>query len=201
MHGVNNRGPIEKSWNPPLRRSGMSQDNGEEFRKQTTYWMNANTDTSRPKNSFSSSAPVASTLRADKGKGKELAPSPELRIYTGQDTKGKAKEVNPMFELGTHGHSSADEEIFSPGAAAQRRLADLGNVNPPLGDVFGGAGGNDRLNGLSGMNNSRDIGGHTLGDLGTSGLGMGGLGLGNNRGSGAQGGASSSPSSTTRTGT
>jgi hypothetical protein len=103
-----------------------------------------------------------------------------------------------MFELGTHGHSPADEEIFSPGAAAQRRHADLRNMSPLQGDVFGGAGGNDHLNGLSGMYNSRDIGGHTLGDLGTSGLGMGRLG--NSRGSGAQGGASSS-SSTTRTGT
>jgi len=158
----------------------MSQGNGEEFRKQTTYWMNANTDGSRPKNSFASSAPVASssTLRVDdKGKGKELAPSPDVRSYTGQDTKGKAKEVNPMFGLGIHGHSPADEEIFSPGAAAQRRLADLRNMSPLQGDIFGGAGG-----------------------LGTSGLGMGGLGIG--RGSGAQGGgASSSPSSTTRTGT
>lgn len=180
----------------------MSQDNGEGFRKQTTYWMNANTDASKPKNGFDSSAPVASssTLRVDKGKGKELAPSPEVRSYTGQDTKGKAKEVNPMFELGVHGHSPADEEIFSPGAAAQRGLADLRNMSPPQGDIFGGAGGNnDHLNGLSGMYNSRDIGGRTLGGLGTSGLGMGGLGIG--RGSGAQGGVSSSPSSTTRTGT
>ena len=179
----------------------MSQDNGEGFRKQTTYWMNANTDASRPKNSFASSVPVASssTLRVDKGKAKELAPSPEVRSYTGQDTKGKAKEVNPMFELGIPGHSLADEEIFSPGAAAQHRLADLRNMSPLQGDIFGGAGGNDHLNGLSGMYNSRDIGGRTLGGLGSSGLGMGGLGIG--RGSGAQGGASSSPSSTTRTGT
>jgi len=163
--------------------------------------MNANTDASRPKNSFASSVPVASssTLRVDKGKAKELAPSPEVRSYTGQDTKGKAKEVNPMFELGIPGHSLADEEIFSPGAAAQHRLADLRNMSPLQGDIFGGAGGNDHLNGLSGMYNSRDIGGRTLGGLGSSGLGMGGLGIG--RGSGAQGGASSSPSSTTRTGT
>jgi hypothetical protein len=179
----------------------MSQDNGEGFRKQTTYWMSPNTDASRPKNSFASLAPVASssTLRVDKGKGKELAPSPEVRSYTAQDTKGKAKEVNPMFELGIHGHSLADEEIFSPGAAAQRRLAGLRNMSPLQGDIVGGAGGNDHLNGLSGMYNGRDIDGRTLGDLGTPGLGMGGLGIG--RGSGAQGGANSSPSSTTRTGT
>jgi hypothetical protein len=163
--------------------------------------MNPNTDASRPKNSFASLAPVASssTLRVDKGKGKEPAPSPEVRSYTAQDTKGKAKEVNPMFELGIHGHSLADEEIFSPGAAAQRRLADLRNMSPLQGDIIGGAGGDDHLNGLSGMYNGRDIDGRTLGDLGTPGLGMGGLGI--RRGSGAQGGASSSPSSTTRTGT
>ena len=194
--GVNRR-PIEKSWNPLLRRSGMSQDNGEGFRKQTTYWMNPNSDASRPKNSLASSAPVASssTLRVDKGKGKELAPSPEARRYTGQDTKGKAKEVNPVFELGIPEYSPADEEIFSPGAAAQRRLADRRNMNPLQGDIFGG----DHLNGLPGMGNSRDIGGRYLGGLGTSGLGMGGLGIGG--GSGAQDGASSLPSSTNRTGT
>jgi tetratricopeptide (TPR) repeat protein len=196
-----NGGPIEKSWNPLLRRSDMSQDNGEGFRKQTTYWMDPNADALRPRNSFAPSTPVASssTIRVDKGKGKELAPSPEVRSYTAQDTKGKAKEGNPMFELNTHGHSPADEEIFSPGAAAQRRLANLRNMSPLQGDIFGGAGGNDHLNGLSGMFNSRDIGGRTLGGLGTSGLGMGGMGIG--RDSGAQGGASSSPSSTTRTGT
>jgi hypothetical protein len=195
-----NCGPIEKSWNPLLRRSGMPQDNGEGFSKQTTYWLNPNADASRPKNRFASSAPVArassSTLRADKGKGKELTLPPEVRSYTAQDTKGKAKEVNPM---GIHRHSLADEEIISPGAAAQRTLADLRNMIPLQGETFGGAGGSDHLNGLSSMYNSRDIGGRTLGGSGTSGLVMGGPGIGG--GSSAQGGASSSPSSTTRTGT
>ena len=158
----------------------MSQDNGngEAFRKQTTHWMNPNTDSSRPKSSFASSAPVASssTLRVDKGKGKALVPPPGVRNYTAQDTKGKAKEVDPMFELGIPGHSLADEEIFSPGAAAQRRLTGLRNTSPLQGDIFGGAGGNDHLNGWSGMGNSRS--GRTLGGLVTSGSGMGGLGIG-----------------------
>ena len=127
----------------------MSQGNGEAFRKQTTHWMNPNTDSSRPKNSLASSAPVASssTLRVDKGKGKALAPSPEVRSYIAQDTKGKAKEVDPMFELGIPGNSLADEEISSPGAVAQRRLAGPRNMSPLQGDIFGGAGGNDHFNG------------------------------------------------------
>ena len=78
-----------------------------------------------------------------------------------------------MFELGIPGHSLADE-IFSPGAAAQRRLTGPRNMSPLQGDVFGGAGGNDHLNGWSGMGNSRS--GRTLGGLGTFGSGMNGLG-------------------------
>jgi hypothetical protein len=160
----------------------MSQDNREGFRKQTIYWMNPNTDSSRPKNSSDSSASVASSskLRVDKGKGKELAPSLEIRSYAAEDIKGKAKEVNPMFELGIPGHSLADEEIFSPGAVAQRKLAGFRNMAPLQGDIFGGAGGNGHLNGSSGIYNSRDsdIGGRTLGGLGASGVVMGGLGVG-----------------------
>ena len=237
----------------------MSQDNGEEFRKQTTYWMNPNNDAQRPNDSSASSTPVASSssLKVDKGKGKELAPSPEARSFITQDVKGKAKELNPMVDLWIPGHSPpADEEIFSPGAATQRTSADIRNMMGPLqeGIVHGGSGSNDHFNGM--------LGSRTLGGLGTSGSGMGGLGIsggmdnlglsghpesirslrdmvglggsgltesllgilgrpspdsfkqGNgygagshnnedrkNGGSGAQGGASSQPSSTTRTGT
>lgn len=75
----------------------------------------------------------------------------------------------------------------------------LRNMRPLQEDILGGAGDSDHLNGLTSMYHSRNIGGRTLSGLGTSGLGMGGLGIG--RGNGAQGGASSSQSPTTRTGT
>lgn len=178
IEGVN-RGAVEKSRNPLLRRSGMSQDDEEGFRKQTTYWMNPNTDASRPKNRFAYSAPVASssgTLRIDEGKGEALGPLLDVRSYAAQDTKGKPKEVNPMFELSII-HSLADEEIFSPGAAAQRKLDCLRNTSPLQSDIFGGAGSDDHLNCWSDMS-TNNHGGRTLGGLGTSGSGMGGLGIG-----------------------
>jgi len=142
--------------------------------------MDPNTDAQRPNNSFTSSAPVASssTMKVDKAKGKELAPSPDPRGFITQDVKGKAKEVNPVYDPGTPGHLLPDEEIFSPGAAAQRRVADLRSMMGPLQeDIFGGnSGSNNHLNGMPGIRN--DTGGHTSGGLGTSGLGMGGLGIG-----------------------
>lgn len=144
----------------------MSQDNGEEFKKQTSHWLN--TDRPRPYNSQTSSAPVASssTLRVDKGKGKEVAPSPEARGFTARDVKGKAKEVNPLFDLSTLGHSQADEEISSLGAAAQRRPTDLGRMGPPHEDMIGGGtGGSDDLNSSFAMGSIRDIGGRTLSGL------------------------------------
>jgi hypothetical protein len=118
----------------------MSQDNGEEFRKQTSHWMDPNTDSPPQDKRFPPSAPVASnsTLSVDKGKGREVAPSPEARGSTAQDAKGKAKEANPLFDLSNSEHSPADEEILSPGAAAQRRLAGIGSdMN---GRTLGGSG-------------------------------------------------------------
>ena len=70
-----------------LRRGGMSQENGKIFKKQTSHWLDPNTEASKPNNSFTSSAPVmaavnASTPKVDKGKEKEVAPSPEARGST-----------------------------------------------------------------------------------------------------------------------
>ena len=116
----------------------------------------------------------SSTANDDKGKGKEVVAPSEAPSSTAQDLKGKAKEVNPQFNLRSPGRSLVDEEIFSPGAVAQRRLADTG---PRLeGIIGGGAGG---LSSLLGMGSGRDMGGRTLGGLeSSSGLGMGGLGIG-----------------------
>jgi hypothetical protein len=152
----------------------MSQENGERFKKQTSHWLDPNTDASRPTGSSTSSAPVASssTVKVDKGEEKEVAPSPEARGSTTRDVKGKAKEVNTLFDPKPARRSPPDEEVFSPGAAAQRRLADLQYIGPPQEDNLGaGAGGNDHLNGLLGM------GGLGMGGIGASGMGS------NNRGS------------------
>lgn len=175
-----------------LRRNSMSQENGERFKKQTSHWLDPNTDASGPTNSSTSSAPVASssTVKVDKRKNKAVASSPEARGSTARDVKGKAKEVNTLFDPKPAGRPPPDEEIFSPGAAAQRRLADLQYISPPQEDNIGagpaGAGGNDHLNGLLGMGSGRDMGGRTLGGLETASLGMGGLGasgMGSNFGS------------------
>ena len=139
--------------------------------------MDANADGPRSNDGSRSSTPTAgsSMLRVDKGKGKEVAPSPESRSSTPRVDKGKAKEVDLPY-----GHRV--EEIMSPGAAAaaaaQRRL---GNAAPMQGNASGGsAGGSDSLNGLFGSS--------------ISGLGMGGgLGLGH-------GGSSSRSSSISRPG-
>jgi hypothetical protein len=121
-----------------------------------------------------------SKVKLDKGKGKEVAPSTEALSSTAQDVKGKAKEVSRQFDPSSPGRTLADEEIFSPGAAAQRSLADVGNMGPRLeGIIGGGAGG---LNGLLGMGSGREMGGRTLGGLETtSSLGMGGPGIGGSR--------------------
>jgi len=148
------------------RRSGDSQ--GDEFRKQTSFWLDANTNASRSNKGISFSSPVASSskLPLDKGKGKEVAPRVD---------KGKAKEVYPPFDTGssTLGHRTADEEIFSPGvkaaAAAERRLSGLGNTIPLQSSMFGSGPG-----GLGGPSMGLG-GGRTLGGSGIPGLGMGSL--------------------------
>ena len=182
--------PMEESGAPLARRSGNSQ--GDEFRKQTSYWMDANADAPRSNDGTRSSTPRASSsvLRIDKGKGKEVAPSAESRSSTPRINKGKAKEVDPP-----HGHRV--EDIMSPGAAAaaaaaQRRL--VGNAAPMQGNAFGGsADGSDSLSGLLGLGGP-SMGGRTLGGSSIPGLGMGGsLGLG-------RGGSSSRSPSISRPG-
>ena len=161
-----NERSIEGSGVPLARRGGNSQGEGEEFKKQTSYWMDANTN-APPKNGTTSSAPIAGSS------------VPTL-------DKGKGKEVNPPFGLGSLGHRPADEEIISPGAAAtaaaaQRRLAGLGNVAGPLsGSMFGGGcdmGGASRCSGMGGLGGTgrSSTGGSTSGG---SGIRMGGLGMG-----------------------
>jgi hypothetical protein len=146
---------MEESGVPLVRRSGNSQGDG--FRKQTSYWMDAKADAPRSDDGSRSSTPGASSfvLRVDKGKGKEVAPSPESRSSTPRIDKGKAKEVDPP-----HGHRV--EEIMSTGAAAaaaQRRL--VGNAVPMQGNARGGsAGSGDSLDGLPGSGGP-SMGGHT----------------------------------------
>ena len=102
--------------------------------------MDATTDAPRSKNgSTSSLATSSSTLRVDKGKGKEVAPSSGLGSSTPRVDKGKAREVNPPFDSSAFGNHLPDEEIISPGAAAaaaaQRRLASPGNTGSMLGGI------------------------------------------------------------------
>ena len=129
---------LTRTIGPLARRSGgQGEDN--RFRKQTNVWMDANTDETRPNNGSTISSPAtsSSTLRVDKGKGKEVAHPPESRSSTPRVDKGKAREVNSPFESSAFGHLQADEEIVSPGvaaaAAAQRRQARLGNTGSMLG--------------------------------------------------------------------
>jgi hypothetical protein len=90
--------------------------------------MDPNTDAPRQNKDYASPAPGASSsTRTDESKGGEVTPSPKAQGSTAQVTKGKAKEVNALSDLSTPEHTSADEEILSPGAAAQRRLADIGS--------------------------------------------------------------------------
>ena len=132
---------------------------------------------------------ASSTLKDDKGKGREVAASSAPNT-TAQDPKGKAREVNPQLNLSSPGRSLVDEEIFSPGAAAERRFKDPG---PRLEGILGGGAGG--LSSLLGMGSGRDFGGRTLGGLETSsglgmmgGLGVGGGGIGNLGSSGRLGG-------------
>ena len=114
--------------------------------------MDATTDPPRSNNGSTISSTVASssTLRVDKGKRKEVAPSPEAGNSTPRVDKGKAKEVNLPFDSSGFGHLLADEKITSPGvaAAAQRRLAGLGNTGSVLGGMGSGMGMGGGLDGL-----------------------------------------------------
>jgi len=167
LRELQNLGDSGESGAPLPRRSGNSQ--GDEFRKQTSYWMDAKADAPRSNDGSRSSTPRASSsvLRVDKGKGKEVAPSPESRSSTPRVDKGK--EVDPP-----HGHRV--EEIMSPGAAAaaaaHRRL--VGNAAPMQGNALGGsAGSGNSLNGLLGSAGP-SVGGRTLGGSSIPGLGRGG---------------------------
>jgi hypothetical protein len=185
---------LEESGVPVARRSGDSQgDAGDEFRKQTSYWMDANADVLRSNgSSLSTSGPSSSALRVDKGKGKEIAPLPESRSSTPYVDKGKGKEVDRPFDSSTFGHRV--EEIMTPGAtaaaAAQRRLSGVGSTQ---GNAFGGSNGARDVGGPS-------MGGRTLGGSGISGWGMSGPGNGINVNGlgGARGGSSSRSSSISR---
>lgn len=82
--------------------------------------MDANTSAPRPNISFTSSAPAASrfTLRVENGKWTEVALPPEARDSTAQDTKGKAKEGGPLFDLNgrdTNGHTSGGSGASASG--------------------------------------------------------------------------------------
>jgi hypothetical protein len=156
--------------------------------------MDGTTYAPRSKNGLTTSSLAASssTLRVDKGKGKEVAPSPELVSPTPRVDKGKAREVNPPFDSSAFGNHLADEEIISPGAAAaaaaQRRLASPENT----GSMLGGMGSRMGMGGLG----ITPGGGRTLG--GTPGMGMGG---GINGFSGSRPVSSSGSSSASRPGT
>ncbi|KAH9964230.1 hypothetical protein BC827DRAFT_59967 [Russula dissimulans] len=179
--------------------TGKPQHKEDEPKKETVDRMSANTGVSNSNNVSVPSAPVASGLSLDKGKEKEGAPSSDAGISTLRVDKGKAKEVDPLIDPTPLGRRVADEEIFSPGAAAaQRRLSGLGNAGPPLGNMFGGGpGGNDILTSLLGMGpgmggrmpgggtgrpigsvgsspGSPNMGANPFGGLGIPGLGMGG---------------------------
>jgi len=175
------------------RRSGGSRDEADKFKKQTSYWIDEGTGTPRSDGGSISPAPVASssTLRLDKGKGKENA-SPEVQSSTPRVDKGKAKEANPPFEPNSPRYSSADEEILSPGAAAaaaaQRRFAGLGSTGLVQG---------------SGSSGGRTLGsrGSSIGSIGSR---SGSPSLGGSANSGASNSRPSSRSSTvagTRSGT
>jgi len=140
----------EGSGNPL---TGKPQGKEDEPKNETAHRMSANPGVSSSNDVPAPSAPVASGLSLDKGKEKEGAPSSEAGISTLQVDKGKAKEVNPLIDPTPLGRRVADEEIFSPGAAAaQRRLSGLGNAGSPLGNMFGGGpGSNDLLTSLLGM--------------------------------------------------
>ncbi|KAI9509518.1 hypothetical protein F5148DRAFT_745906 [Russula earlei] len=107
---------------------------------------------------------IVHALSLDKGKGKEIAYSPEAGRSTSRINDGKGNAVVPLFDPATLGHHLADEEIFSPGAAAQRRLAGLRSTDPPQANIFSaGPRGNDLLSSMLGMSSGRDIDGPSTG--------------------------------------
>lgn len=91
----------------------------------------------------------------------KTTPAPVANSSAPSVGKGKEKEVNPFLDTSALGRRTPDEEIYSPGAAAQRRLAGLGRPGPSQGNMFGGGpGGGDMLSGLLGaMGGGRGMGG------------------------------------------
>ncbi|KAI0257037.1 hypothetical protein BJV78DRAFT_1159764 [Lactifluus subvellereus] len=199
---------------PLVRRSGNQPQGRNEppIRKETSYWMDPNTVAPKSTSGTTSSAPASSSPSVDKGKAREDAASAEASDSTPRIDKGKGREVNPPFGPGSFGRRHADEEIFSPGTAAQRRFAGLGNAGagPPSDNMFG-PGGDDffgnLLGGLGGRGTggmgmgpgmggrmsspgpgSPRMGGRTLGGSDMGGLGMGGPGMNDHFGGGRFGG-------------
>jgi hypothetical protein len=148
------------------RRSG-GKPQTQEFKKQTSYWMDSNNSAPRLTNGSSSSAgmhtptptpPPApiSTPALDKDKGKEVTPSARVSSPAPRVDKGKAREVNPANPFSPSSDSrrmSLTEDILSPetAAAAQRRRDartgmgggpfGSGNNNDLLSNLLGGMGG------------------------------------------------------------
>jgi hypothetical protein len=83
-----------------------------------------------------------STPSIDKGKGKEVAPSPEMGSSTLRIDRRKADEVKPPFNSSARRRRLTDENVLSPAAvvaaAARRGLAGPGNTGLPLGNILGG---------------------------------------------------------------
>ncbi len=141
--------------------------------------MNAPRSNSGP----TTSAAVTSrpTPGIDKGKGKEVAPSPEMGSSTLRIDRRKADEVKPPFNSSARRRRLTDENVLSPAAvvaAAQRGLARPGNTGLPLGNILGGGQGGpgsvnptggDRLRGLGGL------GGLEMGGLESLGASVNGL--------------------------
>ncbi|KAI0294967.1 hypothetical protein BC826DRAFT_1009709, partial [Russula brevipes] len=118
-----------------------------------------------------------STPGIDKGKGKEVAPSPEMGSSTRRIEGRKADEVKPSFNSSTRRRRLTDENVLSPAAvvaaAAQRGLSGPGNTGLPLGNVLGGGpGSHDMLSGLLSIGSAFGLGGPAMGS------GMGGRFLG-----------------------
>jgi len=77
------------------RRSGSSRDKADKFKKQTNYWIDEGTGTSRLDGGSISPAPAASslTLRLDKSKGKKSSHPPQQReVPLNPLTKSKQKK-------------------------------------------------------------------------------------------------------------
>ncbi|KAI9454174.1 hypothetical protein BJY52DRAFT_774510 [Lactarius psammicola] len=174
MQELQQLGPPGDTGNVLVRRGGKPQPkNDTEFRKQTSYWMDASNSAPKSNNNSSSSAGVRtptptpnSPLQLDKGKGKEVTPSAEPSGPVPRVDKGKAKEVSPRnpFSPGSNARrlSLEEEEILSPAAAAaaQRRRDALAGMGSGRGGSFGPGNNNDLLSSLLGMGG---MGGRTLG--------------------------------------